>query len=304
MVNCGFFGGSCHPGPSTSDEEPMSIITISSGSYSHGKRVAEKVARKLGYECISRENIVPASDGYGVPQVDLFRAANDEPSVLGRMAYGKERYVALFRKALLDRLNGDNVVYQGFFGHFFVQGISHVLKLGIIAGLNQRVTEEINRKGISAARTRRNLESDDTAHHCWCHDIYGIDTTDSRLYDLVIPMHSMSVDDTAEIISQAASKSCFQPTPDSRYAMQMLYLAAVVQMTLMEETPFARVGIEKMDIVVTTKGGWDEGRKILTRVGHIIEREKVAAGLKVRLSRRWKAPFIGEGITAPGSAFN
>jgi len=28
----------------------MAIITISRGSYSHGKEVAEKVATKLGYE--------------------------------------------------------------------------------------------------------------------------------------------------------------------------------------------------------------------------------------------------------------
>lgn len=33
----------------------MAIITISRGSYSKGKEVAEKVAEKLGYECISRD---------------------------------------------------------------------------------------------------------------------------------------------------------------------------------------------------------------------------------------------------------
>jgi hypothetical protein len=33
----------------------MSIITINRGSYSRGKEVAEKLALKLGYECISRD---------------------------------------------------------------------------------------------------------------------------------------------------------------------------------------------------------------------------------------------------------
>ena len=36
----------------------MSIITISKGSYSHGKEVAEKVAEKLGYDCIARDDII------------------------------------------------------------------------------------------------------------------------------------------------------------------------------------------------------------------------------------------------------
>jgi hypothetical protein len=39
----------------------MSVITISRGSYSHGKEIAEKVAQKLGYECISREIILEAA---------------------------------------------------------------------------------------------------------------------------------------------------------------------------------------------------------------------------------------------------
>ena len=33
----------------------MAVITISRGSYSRGKEIAEKVAAKLGYTCISRD---------------------------------------------------------------------------------------------------------------------------------------------------------------------------------------------------------------------------------------------------------
>jgi hypothetical protein len=40
----------------------MSIVTISSGSFSHGKEVPEKLAEKLSYECISREIIVEGMD--------------------------------------------------------------------------------------------------------------------------------------------------------------------------------------------------------------------------------------------------
>ncbi len=38
----------------------MSIISISRGSYSRGKEVAEKVASKLGYECLSRYILLDA----------------------------------------------------------------------------------------------------------------------------------------------------------------------------------------------------------------------------------------------------
>ena len=38
----------------------MAIITISRGSFSKGKEVAEKVAKILGYQCISREILLEA----------------------------------------------------------------------------------------------------------------------------------------------------------------------------------------------------------------------------------------------------
>lgn len=38
----------------------MGIVTISRGSFSHGKEIAEKVAIELGYEAISREILLEA----------------------------------------------------------------------------------------------------------------------------------------------------------------------------------------------------------------------------------------------------
>ena len=44
----------------------MAIITISRGSYSKGKEVAERVAQTLGYDCISREILLEASEHFNV----------------------------------------------------------------------------------------------------------------------------------------------------------------------------------------------------------------------------------------------
>ena len=67
----------------------MSIITISRGSYSRGKEVAEKVAAALGYECISRDILLEASDQFNIPEIKLVRAIHDAPSILERFTYGK-----------------------------------------------------------------------------------------------------------------------------------------------------------------------------------------------------------------------
>ena len=128
----------------------MSIITISRGSYSRGKDVAEKVAQALGYECISRDILIEASEQFNIPEIKLVRAIHDAPSLLDRFGHGKERYVAYFRAALLKHVQRDNVVYHGLAGHFFLMGIPHVLKVRIIADIEDRIKEEMKRENISA----------------------------------------------------------------------------------------------------------------------------------------------------------
>src|SRR5919197_611039 len=52
-------------------EACMSIITISRGSFSGGQALAERVAQRLGYSCLSREVLVEAAATYGVPESTL-----------------------------------------------------------------------------------------------------------------------------------------------------------------------------------------------------------------------------------------
>ena len=97
----------------------MGIITISRGSYSKGKEIAEKLAEKLGYKCISREILLKASKDFDVPEVKLLQAIQDAPSVLDRLKHGKKKYIAFIRKAFLESIQSDNVIYHGLAGQFF-----------------------------------------------------------------------------------------------------------------------------------------------------------------------------------------
>ncbi|MBC8462042.1 MAG: cytidylate kinase family protein, partial [Deltaproteobacteria bacterium] len=71
----------------------MSIITISRGSYSKGKEVAEKLSQRLNYKCIGREILLDASNEFHVPELKLTQAIRNSPSVLDKITYRKERYL-------------------------------------------------------------------------------------------------------------------------------------------------------------------------------------------------------------------
>ncbi|MFZ5453020.1 MAG: AAA family ATPase [Thermodesulfobacteriota bacterium] len=249
----------------------MPIIAISRGSYSHGKEVAEKVARKLGYACVSREIMLKASKHFNVPEIKLARAVHDAPSIFERLTHGKERYITYVREALLQYFIKDNVVYHGLAGHFFVQGVSHVLKVRILADLEDRVAEEIRRKGVPADDARKALEEDDADRHRWSQYLYGIDNRDPSLYDLVIHLKSLNSEDAAAIICHAAQLPAFQSTPASRAAMEKLLLAAQVQAALVEEMPGAQVEVEGEEIVVTIQGLYPEEQKFIAQVDQVCD---------------------------------
>lgn len=46
--------------------------------------MAEKLAKKLDYECISREILLEASEQFNIPETKLVRAIHDAPSFLKR----------------------------------------------------------------------------------------------------------------------------------------------------------------------------------------------------------------------------
>lgn len=219
----------------------MSLITISRGSYSKGKEVAEKVAQKLGYEIISRDIMLEASEEFSVPEIRLIRAIHDAPSILDRLSHKKEKYIAYIRAALLQHFSKNNIVYHGLAGHFFVKNIPHVLKVRILSDMEDRVRTEMEREGISEAKALRVLKKDDEERRKWSQYLYGIETSDPSLYDLVIHIQKVTVDDAVDIVCHTAGLEHFQATPESEKALNDLTLSAVVKAAIIDIDHDARV---------------------------------------------------------------
>ena len=231
----------------------MAIITISRGSYSEGKHVAKMVAEKLGYRCIAREVILSASEAFDIPEIKFARAIHDAPSFWDKFTYGKEKYVAYFQLAFLNSLQADNVVYHGLAGHFFIKDISHALKVRIIADIEDRAKVRMKREGISRGKALSAIMKDDEERRKWSLHLYGIDTTDPSLYDLIVHIKKMSVIDAADIICHAARLEIFKATDESRAAMDDLVVAAGVKVALIGLRSDIEVYARQGKVIVETR---------------------------------------------------
>lgn len=215
----------------------MPIITISKGTYSRGNEVAEKVAQKLGYECIAQEVLAAASKDFDISEVELLHAIHDAPSLLSRLVYGKEKYVAYVQKVLLHHLQKDNVVYHGLAGHFFVRDVSHVLKVRIITAMEDRVRLIRERDGVSRKEALRFIGKLDEQRKKWSRQMYGSYSGDPKLYDLVINVNKDTIDDAVDLICHVAGMKEFQTTLKSQKAMDDLVLTAEIKAALIDLKP-------------------------------------------------------------------
>ena len=237
----------------------MAIITISKGSYSKGKQIAEKVCQKLGYACISREVLLEVSKEFNIPEIKLVRAIHDAPSILGRFAYGKEKYIAYIRAALLRHFKEDNIVYCGLAGHFFVSGVSHVLKVRILADFQDRVRRKMADEGTSDRQAAHILKNDDDQRRKWGKHLYGIDTWDPYLYDLVIHVRKIDIDHAVDIICDTVKLGNFAATPESQKVIENLALAAEAKAAIVNLKP--DVEVAALDGTVMIKATINESKE-------------------------------------------
>ncbi len=233
----------------------MAIITISRGSYSKGKEVAEKVAKRLGYDCIAREVLLETSEHFNIPEIKLVRALHDAPSVLDRFTYGKEKYLTFLESTFLQYVQKDNVVYHGLAGQYFLKGIKHVLKIRILADIEDRVRWEMERENITAEEALYILRKDDHERRQWGLKIFGVDSWDPGLYDLVIHVQKLNVENAVDIICNTVAYAQFEKTPQSESALANLVLAAKVKAAMINACPNIKVSAKDGVVFVDTLVG-------------------------------------------------
>ncbi|MBW2604613.1 MAG: cytidylate kinase-like family protein [Deltaproteobacteria bacterium] len=261
----------------------MGVVTISRGSYSKGKEIAEKLAQKLEYDCISREILLQASDQFNVKEAKLIRALHDAPSFFDRFKHGKEKFTAFIHEVFLGYIQKDNVIYHGMAGHYFARGIPNVLKVRINSTIEERVKEEMRRENISEEKARYLLIKDDEERRKWGISLYGVDTHNCELYDIVLQIDSLEVNDAVEILYNVANRPCFQTTPEFRMISKNRFLAAKAYSAIVNEFPGAIVKCKDAVVYVSVESDLSQEKKMSDQIeamlGNIAEIKEVRVGV-------------------------
>ena len=211
----------------------MSVVTISRGSFSGGKLIAEKLADSLGYRCVDRDVIVERASKYGVSQEELRNALDKPPSFIERLQHKKYLYLTLIQAGLASEVQEGKAVYHGNAGHLLLEGGGPVLRVRIIAPLETRIDMARERLSIKRSAAIAHIRKMDEQRQRWTHYLYGVDWRDPSLYDLVLNLDHITIDDATGLIDHLVRKQgCFDYSGPCRDAMNNVVLAATVKAEL------------------------------------------------------------------------
>ena len=210
----------------------MAIVTISRGSASGGLLLAEGLAKKLGYQLVSREEVLQGAAKYGVSEAKMDKALLDPPTFSAEFKHDRRRYLIFIQEALCGWARKDNVIYHGNAGHLLLRNISHVLRICLIAPLDFRVRILVERMNMTPEQATAYIGKVDAQRRAWTLLLYGVDWLNPNLYNLTINLEDMNIDSAVEIAATAAKCPEFAVTSQSRKAINDLYLATRVKAAL------------------------------------------------------------------------
>jgi cytidylate kinase len=223
----------------------MALITISRGSFAGGKAVAEHLSRRLGYPSLSREEVLlEAAEQYGLSEAELTRALNESPPFWEQLPGKRLAYVKCVTAILLERASQGNLLYHGHVGHLLLAGISHVLRVRVVAPLEYR---------IQAAMTQARLQRDEAIAHIrrvddersrWARLLYGVDWEDPSQYSVILNLGQLTVPGACETIARMTELEEFKPTPESRKDFEDLRLSCRVWAALAKSPETRNAGIQ------------------------------------------------------------
>jgi len=231
----------------------MPIITIFSGGFCQENPVVQEVIARTGYRQITDDDIVAeASRRSAMPESKIKRAFSAKSSVFNKFTLEKERALAFIKLAVADAISKDNALLTCYSGQLIPAAVSHTLRVCLIAPQKHRTAAAAEQEGISEKEAAKLVQKREEDCSFWIDSLFGnSDPWDPALYDIVIPVDKMSVQEAAALIGDWAGKDIIQQTDESKQALDDFQLAAETKAALVQQGHTVEVSAKNGAITLT-----------------------------------------------------
>ncbi|MCD6305655.1 MAG: response regulator [Deltaproteobacteria bacterium] len=215
----------------------MTTISIFSGAFCNEESVINGLESATGYELARDADMVrEASRISSIPEQKIERAFSAKTSVFNKFTHERERSIAYLKLALALALSEHDIIVAGFVSHLIPHRISHVLRVCLIAGIPFRTRTAVQDHGLSDHEAVKAIHKYDEEAAAWVQTVLEVsDPWDPSLYDMLLPVDKMAVEDILGKVREVMEKEAVSETLRSRKSLEDFLLSARVEVSLANE---------------------------------------------------------------------
>jgi len=226
----------------------MHIVSISRGSQSLGIEFAKHLSGKLGYELISREDLLEEATRQRIP-VGKLETAIVKPHIYSqRLAVELEHYKALATSILCEKALDHDIVYHGRTGHLLLPGVDNILKIRVVSDMEHRIATVMEQLRLPRNKAKQYIDAVEEDRRKWVKKFYNVDWDVFTLYDLVFNLGQIGAANAAAAACSMAQLPEFQSTPASVAALKDLLLASQARLMLARNEKTRDVSVKIMAV--------------------------------------------------------
>jgi cytidylate kinase len=228
----------------------MTIVAISREMGSGGYEIGAAVAKALHFQYVDRQILLEAAHAHGVSEAKLVDVVERRLSLWERFDAERRCYLSFLEAAYYAFAEQGNLVTASRSGPFFLRGISHALKVRIMAPFEVRVHRVMRQEQLDQKAAAAKVRAYDREMSGRIDYLFGLDWTRPENYDLVINTGNDAWEFYTHLLVAAARHPQYQPTPESLQRVRDLSLAAQVRAALATDA-----GTQHLNVEVTAQTG-------------------------------------------------
>ena len=148
-------------------------------------------------------------DPYFGPSISTYLTEEYEdlpqPTITRGHELEDEKYFEAVRKVMRDLAARDNVVFVGRGGHIILRDVPGVLRIGVVARIDDRIGTVMARERLSREDATKTIAARDLARNAYFKSHFDVDAPDDpELYHLTINTSDVDLEYAADLVMNAA----------------------------------------------------------------------------------------------------
>lgn len=254
-------------------QDQMPIVTLFNQAFSNGKKVAQEILRRTGYQLITDDEILNhACERFKMPKRQIEKVFFSNIFTFNQFTHEQERSIACLRLATAERVQEDRLLVFGLSGFLIPKRIGHMLRICLLSEFNSRIETARKRNAPPKEEIAKYIQQTDEDQAAWIRMVLPVDNPwDPTIFDECFSSDKTPSEEIADRVAECIQHEKYQSNPLSSQYTKDFLTAARVETTLLQEGHIAGIDVTSGIVTLTLN-------KHIVMLGRLEEELKAIAG--------------------------